>query len=782
MPRRDVPTWKIACAAFWLAGFLLYFFSFDLPNASVSRVDVLLELLDPSPPDPRQPLSEMTRQLQAHSGWRYLPQRLDLLAVAAIILGGAWSAGHLILRLIKPSLPQRCLERTVFAYALGLSALSLLTLGLGLAAWLSRPAIGAIIAGGFIAECMLRWRERSVARAEVARIPLREESFWACSGWIAAASPFVVCMLLGALLPSTDFDVNEYHFQGPKEYFQNGRITFLPHNVDTSFPFCTEMLTLLGMVLRQDWYCGALAGKAALACFAPLTGLALFAAGRRWFGTTAGLAAALIHLSTPWIYRISIIAYAEGGLTFYLFACLSAVLIWLEPPQAVEAHPGETTHAGPAWAPRSTRQALLAGLLAGSAMACKYPGLISVVLPLGAVLLLADRLHVRRLASAGSAASPTLLRPVSWRSAAAFCIGVGLAVGPWLLKNVAETGNPVYPLMYRVFGGIDWDLELNEKWRRGHRPDNYDLGNLGASLVDVSARSDWLSPLLFGLAPLALLRSDVRKRVRWLWIYLGYLFLSWWLLTHRIDRFWVPQIPVVSLLAGVGATWLTQQAAARRPAELFWKGTLGLCLITTCLFNLGFVMTPLCGYNDYLLDLNRARLFAARITAPEVQYLNERLPAGSRVLCVGEAQVFDAEFPLIYNTVFDRSIFEQWCASPIRGVSPAKWPLLDRAAIRKTLQTQGITHLFVNWREILRYRTTYGYTEFVSPDRFEELQRMGLIGPPWEIPSAYEDVAVLAPSWKHAVGTWGQALQSRRADRTVIATFQVFPVLYPDCD
>ena len=54
-------------------------------------------------------------------------------------------------------------------------------------------------------------------------------------------------MLLGSMLPAIDFDVLEYHLQGPKEYYQAGRIAFLPHNVYTNMPFDVEMLHLLGM-------------------------------------------------------------------------------------------------------------------------------------------------------------------------------------------------------------------------------------------------------------------------------------------------------------------------------------------------------------------------------------------------------------------------------------------------------------------------------------------------------------------------------------------------------
>ena len=37
-------------------------------------------------------------------------------------------------------------------------------------------------------------------------------------------APFVVVMILGSMLPSIDFDVLEYHLQGPKEYYQAGHI------------------------------------------------------------------------------------------------------------------------------------------------------------------------------------------------------------------------------------------------------------------------------------------------------------------------------------------------------------------------------------------------------------------------------------------------------------------------------------------------------------------------------------------------------------------------------
>ena len=94
--------------------------------------------------------------------------------------------------------------------------------------------------------------------------------------------PFTIYLLSGAISPPTDFDVREYHLQGPKEWFQQGQITFLPHNVYTSFPFLTEMLSLTGMIFTEDWWRGALVGQIVLSTFQVLSALSVFSIARRW--------------------------------------------------------------------------------------------------------------------------------------------------------------------------------------------------------------------------------------------------------------------------------------------------------------------------------------------------------------------------------------------------------------------------------------------------------------------------------------------------------------------
>ena len=154
-------------------------------------------------------------------------------------------------------------------------------------------------------------------------------------GWSVTACgsglPFLLLILLGAMLPPWDFDVREYHLQVPKEWYQAGRIGFLPHNVYGNMPLGAEMHALLGMVWmpgERNWWWGALAGKTVIAGFAPLTALGLLAAGRRFVTPGAGVVAALVYLSVPWVVHISQAGLIEGAVACYLFLAVYGIAIW----------------------------------------------------------------------------------------------------------------------------------------------------------------------------------------------------------------------------------------------------------------------------------------------------------------------------------------------------------------------------------------------------------------------------------------------------------------------
>ena len=685
-----------ALEAAWLGWYLAE----PLPNAAnvggrVVRWAILARFIPGFIPGLRFDRTYLGEAIREIGHVENLPQRLPIVLAAVGIAAAAVATGRLILRGLGLRSRLARAERIPVAFGLGASGLGVAALIAGrsgaIGPWPVRIGLGMIVAAE--AACLARDRLRRVDESD----PKRSEgetrpSPLARIGFAIVVGPFLLLMALGAMLPTLEFDATEYHLQGPKEYYQSGRIAPLPHNVYTSMPSGVEMLHLLGMEVLDDWWRGALVGQLLVACFAPATAALIALTARRGASPRAGWIAAVVYLTTPWVYRVGVIPFVEGPLCFY-----HAALIWT----AWRACAAESDLRVRLWG--------VVGLLAGGAMACKYPALVSAAIPFG---LLATAEAIRRR---------------SWRVVPAFAIGWGVIMGPWLVKNVIDTGNPVYPLAYSTFGGREWDDARDAQWRAVHGPRPITAKSLIAGILDVAGRSDWQSPLYVALAPLAFCRPGPRRLTSVLGGYAAYIFLTWWLLTHRLDRFWLPLLPPMAVLAGIGADW----ARDRR-----WSLLLGVVLAVSIVANLAFISTDLAsGINEWTGDLRSLREKVPRMINAPLARLDSALPPGSKVLLVGQAGVFHLDHPVVYNTVFNRETIETLA----RGRTPEQ--------VGAALAALGVTHVYVDWSEIDRYRSpgNYGFTPFVTPELFAGLVAAGVLDGPEALGPKHELFRVRGP-------------------------------------
>ena len=689
-------------AAVWMVLFLYWWFREPIQAPDLKRSDLWLMMADSIlGVDDSSSEAEASRQV---SGLQFLPPRLRLLSWAFSIFCLACCHGLAIVRGLRLGFRLYKTERFALIGGIGLAVQSLVTLVAGLAGQLNPIAICL----PSVVSLLVAWRVgRSVPGVQENR--LCPAVYGRTSSLLIAAVllvivPFAIYLLLGSLSPPTDFDVREYHLQGPKEWFQQGRISYLRHNVYTSFPFLSEMLPLTAMVLVGDWWEGALAGQAVLACFQLLTACVVFAICTRWLSASVAWLATLIYLTTPWTLRISLIAYAEGALTFYLISS-AMVAFWL-----IE----QSGH--------RYRLSFLTGLLGGSAMASKYTGLVSVIAPT-ALIICWGLLRRSKKDQAGSHGENSRrgrlqsLIPVM----GCFATGVMLMIAPWLLRNLYDTGNPVYPLGYSIFGGSEWSSEMNARWVPAHSSREHSLALLPRHFLDVAVYNMWTSSLLFALSIPAMLLIRRVRVVRASFLLIVWGFATWWALTHRIDRFWIPLIPLLSITAA--CTWLLHSSG-------LWRGFLAVLVTAGTSYNVYFCTLALVGFHAGLMDLNTAKKLTIR---SDIQTLNSTLPSTAKVLMVGDAEVFDATFPLVYNTVFDDNIFEEWTVDSSDNATPLRdRSMLSADEIRRILKSNQITHIHVHWGEILRYRVpgSYDYTAYVQPNRFSELVSAGVLTPP----------------------------------------------------
>ncbi len=260
-----------------------------------------------------------------------LVDRLPIAAAAGLTWVLAWGLGRVALGGLGLDRRLAGLERAVMGAGLGANLLSLYVLALGLAGDLARgwligpPALATVAALGLeIGSLRQHLRDRRLAGAVPGQTAHPLGKVWYL---LLASAVFAAAILASAFLPPIDFDVLEYHLQAPKEFYQNGRITFLAHNVYANMPLGAEMFNLAGMVILGDWWIGGLAGKVAIAGFAPLTALALMALAARYASIAAGAIAALVFLSTPWVALVSAAGLVDGAAAFYLLASLFALAI-----------------------------------------------------------------------------------------------------------------------------------------------------------------------------------------------------------------------------------------------------------------------------------------------------------------------------------------------------------------------------------------------------------------------------------------------------------------------
>ena len=378
--------------------------------------------------------------------------RLPVVMVVVAILVGAWLSGGLALQLLGVTRLLGRLEQAVFATAVGLNLLSLYALAVGLAGglrlrWLFiGPLAGLFVYG--VVSAVRGWSAHASRDPEPSASPDERRWMW----WLLVAAPFAAVMVLGAMLPPYEYDVREYHLQVPKEWFLQGRITFLPHNIYGNMPLGSELTALWGMALMggdDAWWWGAIVGKTLMACFSLVTIAGLVAFGHRTHSTAAGVLAAVAYASTPWITQVSIIGYNEGPAGLYFLCAIYACWLAWKNQQPADAN----------------RLIALSGFLAGAAVACKYPPALFLVVPLAAWVAISRYCHATACLPGASSAAPR--RVVSTvLSLVLFLTGVAAGCGPWLAKNAALTGNPTYPLLVGVFDGATRTPEKDEQWKR----------------------------------------------------------------------------------------------------------------------------------------------------------------------------------------------------------------------------------------------------------------------------------------------------------------------------
>lgn len=526
-------------------------------------------------------------------------------ALAVVGLGLSVVVAHGLGRLVRPWFPAlEPLQLFALQVGLGLALLGLILLALGAVngywSWLIwLLAVAGVLFNGKAFLTNLR----AIKQAWPAT--------WAGRLLVVFIGLTLLSAFLHALTPPTAWDALVYHLTGPKLYIQAHH---LHQDLDLAylgFPQWGSMLftwsiLLVGSLLAQlmHWLFMMLTLALLPALVKPLV------PGRSWLAAGFLVAVPSAVLLAGW-------AYVEW---LTMFAGLAAFICLL--------------HVQESQKPEGL--ALLAGAATGLAVAAKYNSAgLALGLGLWAIWVLR---------------SPRLI--------GLFVLGGTLALGPYLLKNLILTGNPVYPFF---LPGKYWD-SLRAYWYG--RPgtglpfwtvlfapwDMMAWGIEGAQLTGKVSYNATIGPLFLLLIPFAFVGwrsrlAQARRGLLGLAVVCGIAYLAWavQLMFSGLliqSRLLFPILPLAIVLAVAGYDGLASLNTSRFKVQFVMGALVALVLGATALgYGEDFLQKPVLpvimgwqSQSEYLLS----QLGAYEVAIEDIN----QLPAGSRILFLWEPRSY----------------------------------------------------------------------------------------------------------------------------------------------
>jgi len=335
------------------------------------------------------------------------------LGLLVLVLTAAAAGGLLCLRVVG-ALPADEADWLVAGVAAGFGVAA--TASLGLAALDALRPVPIACVGVVVVALGRRILVRALRAVDGRRLGAAWPLLLVCAAVLAAEA-------IAMVAPPVGGDQTKYQLAYPRLYAAAGGLVPTPWSFWGQMQFLQNFLFAIGFALSD----GALA-RYLNGAFGVLTALALGALTRRHLGEESGPAAAALFFTLPITW--SMMTHAGSDMPVVLYGCLAlgALLDWTETGRSADVR--------------------RAGLMAGLAGASKVMGLLVPALTGGAllVLLLRRALPLRRAAAL----------------VAGFAVVAVLAATPCYVRNAVDTGNPIYPFGFQVFGGRHWSAAASE--------------------------------------------------------------------------------------------------------------------------------------------------------------------------------------------------------------------------------------------------------------------------------------------------------------------------------
>ncbi len=589
-----------------------------------------------------------------------------------ILLLLATCLGRRILRYFKVKFDS-FFEKILFSVGLGLGIISYSVLGLGLLGLLYWWLFSILLV---ILTIFLASEIRGTFKGIWQRVTnISQERFIPYNITLSAIIGGVILInLSGTLAPSTSFDALVYHLAVPANYILHHRIIPLSHNLYSNFPFTGEMLYTLAILLYNHILAHLIHFS-----FGLLAMFALYSFARRYFTQKTAILSSCIFYTIPYVALLSTTALVDLTLTFFSILALYALINY--------------------FTSKKNQWLVLSALNCGLALGTKHTAILFsfALLLLGLTLKMAIEDRERFLKV--------------MKKALLFSLVAIAVASPWYLKNIAFTGNPIYPFLYKIFGGRYWN-EFNTQRLMSHvrgqglgytTLKNYLRLPWSVTMEAGSFGSGFIGPLFLIFTPALLFFKKFDKIIRYLIIY-SLLYFIFWAFSQQYIRSLIPVLPFLSLIV---AYLVVDFLFPLGKKGIFWIAS--FIIIIALALNLVYVLKIHAYFSPLkvIFGLESREEYISRDlpSYSVMNYINQNLPSSSKILFVGETRTYYCERPFLANTTFDTTIIVEW-------VQSAK----DIQDLLARFKEEGVTHILYNKWEGDRLSREYSYFHWANPE------------------------------------------------------------------
>lgn len=422
---------------------------------------------------------------------------------------------------------------------------------------------------------------------------------------IAAAIVWGIWIFLTALTPPTYYDSLTYHLGCASQYIASGGIKDLPGNIFSYFPQIISMNYLLCLLLSGAECAKVFQFYIAVMAIILVCGITAHYKGRP-------LISAILLITSPLFVLNSTRAGAELPVMFFSMLMLLFVLEKNEEPYNLPDN-------------------IFLGLIMGMAISSKYTAFIVYVF----FMIYLIYMFVKKKQTLSGLIAAGMI-PF-------------LVLGPYLIKNILYTGNPVYPFFSGLFSGSPKLVEQAAAYV-SH------VSGFGSGMnIAGFLKSPWVltvNPAIFGgdaaagliLVVFFLILCGAAKRMKTAVLFIVFYYTAWYF-TGPVLRF---LLPIEAACAVIGAVIYSRAKTKIRVIAF------GMLVFLQALTSIYFVQKYLDPFS--MLIQPEGRYISNRVSYYKAaSFLNNYDKNSRLVLLLGEARVFYFNMPVISYTVFNRA-------------------------------------------------------------------------------------------------------------------------------